>query len=56
MAEEKEIKLSPMSAEIFNYVKNNGGEVKSMIRFEVGEGMEKRSDNFAEEVAKQIQG
>lgn len=26
MAEEKEIKLSPMSAEIFNYVKNNGGE------------------------------
>ena len=34
----------------------NGGEVKSMIRYEVGEGMEKRSENFAEEVAKQING
>ena len=42
--------------DVETYVKNNGGEVKSMIRFEVGEGMEKRSDNFAEEVAKQIQG
>ena len=42
--------------DVETYVKNNGGEVKSMVRFEVGEGMEKRSDNFAEEVAKQIQG
>ncbi len=38
------------------FVKNNNGSVKSMIRFEVGEGMEKRSENFAEEVAKQING
>lgn len=38
------------------YVKNNGGEIKSMYRFEVGEGMEKREENFAEEVAKQIKG
>ena len=36
------------------YVKNNGGEVKSMIRYEVGEGMEKRNDNFAEEVMNQV--
>lgn len=36
------------------YVKNNGGEIKSMYRFEVGEGMEKREENFAEEVAKQM--
>ena len=36
------------------YVKNNGGEIKEMIRFEVGEGMEKREENFAEEVAKQM--
>ena len=42
--------------DVETYVKNNGGEVKSMIRYEVGEGMEKRSDNFAEEVAKQING
>ena len=36
------------------YVKNNGGKIKFMIRYEVGEGMEKRSDNFAEEVMNQI--
>lgn len=38
------------------YVKNNGGTIKNMIRYEVGEGMEKREENFAEEVAKQING
>lgn len=38
-----------------DYVKANGGVVTSMIRYEVGEGMEKRSENFAEEVAKQMQ-
>ena len=38
------------------YVANNGGEIKSMIRFEVGEGMEKRNDNFAEEVMNQVNG
>lgn len=42
--------------DVETYVKNNGGEVLSMIRYEVGEGMEKRSENFAEEVAKQING
>lgn len=36
------------------FVKEAGGEIKSMIRFEVGEGMEKREENFAEEVAKQM--
>ena len=38
------------------YVKNNGGEVTKMVRFEVGEGMQKREDNFAEEVRSQING
>lgn len=38
------------------YVKNNGGVITAMIRFEVGEGMEKRKENFVEEVAKQMQG
>ena len=40
---------------ILLYNKANG-EVLSMIRYEVGEGMEKRNENFAEEVAKQING
>ncbi len=42
--------------DVETYVKNNNGVVKSMIRYEVGEGMEKRNENFAEEVAKQING
>ena len=37
-----------------NYVKNNGGEIVSMVRFAVGEGIEKREENFAEEVAAQM--
>ena len=40
---------------VSKYVSLNGGSITSMIRFEVGEGMEKREENFAEEVAKQIQ-
>ena len=36
------------------YVTNNGGEIISMYRYEVGEGMQKRTDNFAEEVMTQI--
>ena len=36
------------------FVKNNGGAIKTMYRFEVGEGMQKREENFAEEVAKQM--
>ena len=37
-----------------DYVRANGGEITTMIRYEVGEGMEKREENFAEEVAKQM--
>ena len=39
-----------------DYVSKNNGEVLKMIRYEVGEGMEKRSDNFAEEVMNQVKG
>ncbi len=39
---------------VSQYVKNNGGTIVKMIRFEVGEGMEKREENFAEEVMNQI--
>ena len=42
--------------DVKTYVKNNNGEVKRVIRYEVGEGMEKRNDNFAEEVMNQING
>ena len=38
------------------YVKNNGGKIVSMIRYEVGEGIEKRNDDFAAEVMSQING
>jgi len=38
------------------YLENNGAKLLFMIRFEVGEGMEKRQDNFAEEVMNQING
>ena len=41
---------------VADFVKNNGGTITSMIRYEVGEGMQKREENFAEEVAKQMQG
>ena len=32
------------------------GKVLEMVRFQVGEGMEKREENFAEEVAAQMKG
>lgn len=34
----------------------NASAVKKFVRFETGEGIEKKEENFAEEVAKQIQG
>ena len=39
---------------VAEYVKSNGGKVVSMVRYEVGEGMQKREENFADEVAKQM--
>ena len=38
------------------YVAKNGGSIVTMVRYEVGEGIEKKEENFAEEVAKQING
>ena len=37
-------------------MKANGGIIKSWGRYEVGEGIEKKEENFAEEVMKQIEG
>ncbi len=53
LLEQPFVKDSDVNVE--TYVKNNGGSIQSMIRFEVGEGMEKREENFAEEVMKQQQ-
>ena len=52
LAEQPFIKNGDISVK--DYVKNNGGEIVSMVRYEVGEGLEKRNENFAEEVMNQI--
>ncbi len=54
LAEQAFIKDGDIS--VATYVKNNGGELISMVRYEVGEGIEKRCENFAEEVMNQING
>lgn len=38
------------------FVNNNGGEIVDMVRYKVGDGIEKREENFAEEVMNQIKG
>ena len=52
LANQEFIKESKMS--VTEHVTNNGGELISATRYEVGEGMEKRSENFAEEVMAQV--
>jgi len=37
-----------------NFVSEKGAKVKSFVRYEVGEGMEKREENFADEVMSQM--
>ena len=39
---------------VSQYLKSNNTAVTSMVRYAVGEGIEKREENFAEEVAKQM--
>ncbi|WEG72768.1 translation elongation factor Ts [Vagococcus intermedius] len=39
---------------VSKFVATKNATVKSFVRFEVGEGMEKREENFAEEVANQM--
>ena len=48
------IKENKMKVSI--YVKNNGSNILEFVRYEVGEGMEKKNENFADEVMKQING
>jgi elongation factor Ts len=52
LVEQAFIKENKISIE--KYVKDNNAEVASMVRFAVGEGIEKRQENFADEVMSQI--
>ena len=44
------------SLTVKQYVENAGGEIISMVRFAVGEGIEKEEEDFAQEVMNQIKG
>ena len=41
---------------VAKFVASKGGKVKSFVRYEVGEGIEKKEDNFVEEVMSQVKG
>lgn len=41
---------------VSKYVESKNMNILSFVRYEVGEGMEKKEENFADEVAKQING
>ncbi|MCI8346972.1 MAG: elongation factor Ts [Bacilli bacterium] len=44
------------SINVKTYVENNGGKLISMVRFAVGEGIEKKEEDFAAEVMNQVNG
>ena len=46
--------IKDSSLKVKDYLKNNDCELISLTRYEVGEGMEKRNDDFASEVMSQI--
>ena len=54
LVEQEFIKDSSMT--VGDYVKKNDCEISSITRYEVGEGIEKKEENFAQEVMSQIQG
>lgn len=39
---------------VSQYVKSKNATIREFIRYEVGEGLEKRQENFAEEVMNQV--
>ena len=51
--EEQEF-IKDSSVNVGTFVKNNGGSIVSMIRYAVGEGIEKKEENFTDEVMSQI--
>lgn len=54
LLEQKYVKENKETVE--EYLKSQNTEIKSFVRLEKGEGIEKREENFAEEVAKQMRG
>ena len=44
------------TVKVGNLLKEKGAEITEFVRFETGEGLEKREENFADEVMKQING
>ena len=52
LEEQAFIKDSGMNVK--TYLENNNSKLVKLVKYEVGEGMEKRNDNFAEEVMSQI--
>lgn len=52
LLEQEYVKDPDMKVE--KYVKDNGATVNSFVRYEVGEGMEKREEDFAAEVQSQM--
>ena len=54
LEEQDFVKYSDMTVGAF--VKSKNGSIVNMVRFEVGEGIEKKEENFAEEVMNQIKG
>ena len=51
---EEQAFVKDSSLSVLDYVKNNGGKIVSMTRFEVGEGIEKKEEDFAAEVMNQV--
>lgn len=51
---EEQVFIKENKLTVSKYVSDNGGEIKYMVRFAVGEGIEKRQENFADEVMSQI--
>lgn len=54
LEEQEFIKDSSMN--VATFVKNNGGKIEKMVRYAVGEGIEKKEEDFASEVMNQIKG
>ncbi len=51
---EEQAFIKDSGVSVKGYLENNNSKLVKLVRYEVGEGMEKRNDNFAEEVMSQI--
>lgn len=54
LVKQKFVKDDSLTVEKF--VASKGGKITKFVRYEVGEGIEKKEDNFAEEVMNQVRG